>query len=156
MRSTMTVALALWLAACARGIDVASAPALRVSDKNVLAAYVGAWEGRTFRAPSDSGVPWMLTQTAEDDGALTGMLTFTGSPLPPAPAKTVDIRGMTVTLLVGPYYSPITGDSVVTRAEGRMTGARLSGTFESRSLATGKRSSGRFVATRIQRTALGD
>ena len=154
MRSRIMVVLALSLAACARAIDVDDAPALRVGDPNVLSAYVGAWEGRLFRQRSDSGVPWTLTQSAGDDGALSGLLTFDGSPLPPAPAKTVEMRGTTVTLLVGPYLSPITRDSVVTRAVGSLVGTRFSGTFESRSLASGKRTSGRFIATRVQRTAL--
>ena len=158
MRSTLRVALALALAApalvaCAHAIDVGGTPALKVSDQNVLAAYAGAWEGRTFRNGSDAGVRWTLTQAADDDGSLTGMLTFDGEPIPPAPAKTVQIRGTAVTLLVGPYFSPITRDSVVTRAEGQIRGTQLSGTFESRSLATGKRTSGRFTATRMQRTA---
>ncbi len=128
MRSLLCAALVV--AACAPGekTRTTSGPGQK---------YVGTWEGRSYRTPSDTGVPWQVIMARVADGTLRGTLTYPGSTAPPVAIRVREYSDTSIVEEIGPYHSMVAGKDVVTRAVGRATGDSLHGSFEMRPPAGG-------------------
>jgi len=124
MRTLLCAALVV--AACAPGEKAGTAAG------GPAAKYVGTWEGRSYRTPSDTGVPWRVIMARVADGTLRGTLTYPGTTAPPVAIRVRDYSDTSLVEELGPYHSRVVDKEVVTRAAGRVTGDSLNGTFEMR------------------------
>jgi hypothetical protein len=115
----------LVVAGCAPGDRRAAAP---------IAAqkYTGTWEGRSYRSPSDSGVPFRTVMALVADGSLRGTLLYPGQTAPPVPIRVREYSDTSFVQELGPFHSLVANKEVVARAVGRVIGDSLSGTFEMR------------------------
>jgi hypothetical protein len=146
MRSSLAIALALALAACARPMmNVAATPPIR-PDSDVAAALEGTWYG-TVDA-SDSVGAFSLTQLGSIDGTVVGRLAFSGSVIAPAEVKLVEATDSSYVALVGPYFDPALDADVIARIEGRVDGDKLQGTFYTQPIAGGRVTKGKVLAVR--------
>ncbi len=139
MRTLLLAGLAV--AACSRG------------GRTPAQTYAGTWEGRSFRAPGDTGVRWTNVITAGADGKLTGSLTYPGANLPPVAVRVIEVTDSTVVQDLGPYHSVTLNADVITRAEGHIKGDSVWGTFEARPTGGGAPLRGTFAGKRTQRPA---
>lgn len=122
MRTLLGIVLVV---ACAR-VDIkptASAAALK---------YTGTWDGRSYRSPSDTGVPWRVVMTLVADGTIRGTLTYPGTTAPPVAIRVREFSDTSLVQELGPYHSRVSDAEVMTRAVGRASGDSLHGTFEMR------------------------
>jgi hypothetical protein len=123
MRTVLCVVVVV--AACAAGERRSAAP-------NVAQKYTGTWEGRSYRSPSDSGVPFRTLMALVADGSLRGTLMYPGRTLPPVPIRVREYSDTSFVQELGPFHSLVANREVVARAVGHVKGDSLSGTFEMR------------------------
>ncbi len=142
MRTLLCTALVV--AACAPGEKAGTAAG------GPAAKYVGTWDGRSYRTPSDTGVPWQVIMARVADGTLRGTLTYPGTTAPPVAIRVRDYSDTGIVEELGPYHSRVADQDVVTRAVGHVTGDSLAGTFEMRPVGGGAMIlSGTFRAKRV-------
>jgi hypothetical protein len=70
-----------------------------------------------------------MQMTASAEGALSGMLAFTGLSTPPVAVRTIELTDSTIVFEIGPYQSPTANTEVITRSEGHLAGDSLWGNF---------------------------
>ncbi len=125
MRTLLCAALVI--AGCAPGEKAGTATAAGPAQK-----YVGTWEGRSYRTPSDTGVAFRTVMARVADGTLRGTLTYPGVTAPPVAIRVREYSDTAFVQELGPYHSRVADKDVVTRAVGHVTGDSLTGTFEMR------------------------
>ena len=118
---------ALVIAACAPGEQTRTTTAAGPAQK-----YVGTWEGRAYRTPPDTGVPFRTVIVLVADGSLRGTLTYPGATTPPVAIRVREYSDTSFVQELGPYHSLVANSDVVTRAVGHATGDSINGTFEMR------------------------
>jgi hypothetical protein len=128
MRTLLCAAFVV--AACTPG-EKASTPASSAAT-GPAAKYTGTWDGRSYRTPPDTGVPWRVVMARVADGTLRGTLTYPGTTAPPVAIRVREYSDSSLVEELGPYHSMVANKDVVTRAVGHVTGDSLTGTFEMR------------------------
>jgi hypothetical protein len=129
MRTLLCAALVV--AACAPG-EKTGTPASSAAT-GPAAKYTGTWDGRSYRTPSDTGVPWQVIMARVADGTLRGTLLYPGvRNATPVAIRVREVSDTSIVEELGPYHSMVADKDVVTRAVGRVTGDSLNGTFEMR------------------------
>lgn len=114
-----------------------------------LASHLGTWDGRSYIWGDDTvGVPWRLVHRPAESGGVRSTIEWPNGRTEPVMLRAIHLSADRFVYEFGPFFSAMMGGEVKGRAEGRIVGQQMEGTFELRPARGGNSVRGRFEGGR--------